>query len=217
MTPYTTIDMNTYKRRPHFDYFRSLQYPYVGVTVDVDVTALTTFCKEKGYSFYLTFLHAAANAANEVPELRQRIRDGGIIEYKQCPTSHVELLDDGTYCYCTLEHHMELADYIPYAEATRKKYREIGSIQESANSDSMFFITSLPWLHYSALIQPVAGGNESNPRISWGKYEKDFQGRKQMPVTLLAHHSLVDGLQIAAFYENLKKQITYWAEENPHD
>ena len=30
--------MDSYPRKAHFDYFRSLQYPYVGVTVDVDVT-----------------------------------------------------------------------------------------------------------------------------------------------------------------------------------
>lgn len=26
------IDMNTYRRRAHFDYFRTMAYPYVGVT-----------------------------------------------------------------------------------------------------------------------------------------------------------------------------------------
>ena len=32
--------MNTYSRRARFDCFRSLQYPMLGVTVDVEVTAL---------------------------------------------------------------------------------------------------------------------------------------------------------------------------------
>ena len=34
-----TIDMASYPRRAHFDYFRSLQNPMLGVTVNVDVTA----------------------------------------------------------------------------------------------------------------------------------------------------------------------------------
>ena len=37
---YKTIDMPAYPRRAHFDYFRSLAYPYVGTTVNVDITAL---------------------------------------------------------------------------------------------------------------------------------------------------------------------------------
>ena len=32
------IDMATYPRLDHFHYFCSMAYPYVGVTVDVDVT-----------------------------------------------------------------------------------------------------------------------------------------------------------------------------------
>ena len=209
----TEIDLRNYPRRQHFEYFSSLQYPYVGVTNQVDVTALVRFCKERKYSFYLLFLHAAALAADSVPELRQRIRNGGIVEYSQCPTSHIELLDNGTYCYCALYHHMGLEEYLFYAETARKQCRVHGSIEESADSESMYFISTLPWLHYTALIQPVAGGEESNPRITWGKFEKDDHGRDQLPVTLLAHHGLVDGIHIARFYEALGKQLEELVQE----
>lgn len=178
----------------------------MGVTNQVDVTALMRFCKERKGSFYLPFLHAAVLAADSGPELRQRIRGGGIVEYSQCPTSHIELLENGTYCYCTLRHHMKLDEYLPHAEAARKQCRVHGSIEESADSESMYFISTLPWLHYTALIQPVAGGEKSNPRITWGKFEKDAEGREQLPVTLLAHHGLVDGIHIARFYKALVRE-----------
>lgn len=201
------IDMDQYARRSHFNYFRSLPYPYVGVTVNVDVGALLTFCREHGFSFYLMFLHASALAADGVRELRQRIRDGGIIEYSECPTSHTELLENGTYCYCTLHHHMPLRDYLQQAEAARQACRAKGNIEEDEDVESMVFISSLPWLHYSALMQPVAGGDESNPRITWGKYEEDSSGKVLLPVTLLAHHALVDGIHLAQFYINLEQTI----------
>ena len=201
------IDLDKYDRRRHFEYFSSLQYPYVGITNNVDVSELVQFCKSTDCSFYLMILHAVALAADGVRELRQRIRDGSIMEYSECPTSHIELLENKTYCYCTLHHHMVMEEYIPYAEEARKKCRENGSIDEDDDSDSMYFISTLPWLHYSAMIQPVAGGEESNPRITWGRFQEDFRGRKQLPVTLLAHHALVDGIHIAMFYQNLEKQI----------
>ena len=90
------IDMAAYPRRAHFEHFCAMAYPYAGVTVDVDVTELLTLCREKGHSFYLMVLHAAALAADEVPEFRRRIDRDGIIEYEQCPTSHTELKPDGT-------------------------------------------------------------------------------------------------------------------------
>ena len=202
---YTILDMEHYKRRSHFDYFRSLQYPYAGITVNVAVTKALQYSKQNKRSFYLTILHAAALAADGVKELRQRIRGDQIVEYTECPTSHIELLADSTYCYCTIRHHMDLRTYYDQAEKARKDCKENG-ITEDKDVESMYFISTIPWLHYSALIQPV-GGEESNPRITWGKYEENASGKMIMPVSILVHHALADGIQIGQFYENLDHEI----------
>jgi len=207
MMHYRTIDMNTYPRCAHFDYFRSLQNPMLGLTADVDVTALRRFCREEGYSFFLAFLRCAARAANGVPKLRQRIRDGGIVEYDACGTSHVELREDGTYGYCTLYHDRPFREYLAWAGAERARCREAASIEEDGDVEGLYFVTSLPWVKYTQLVQPTAGGDESNPRISWGGYGEDHRGRLMLPVTLLAHHALVDGLHAAAFYCNLDAEV----------
>ena len=39
------IDLETYPRRSHFDYFRNMAFPYVGLTANVDVTNLLRFAK----------------------------------------------------------------------------------------------------------------------------------------------------------------------------
>ena len=204
---YTAIDMESYPRRAHFDYFRSLQNPMLGVTVNVDVTALHALCKQQEKSFYLAFMHAAALAANAVPELRRRIRDGGIVEYDVCGTSHVELKADGTYGYCTLYHDLPWPDYMAYAEQTRRACQASATIEEDDDVDGLYFITSLPWLSYTQLVQPTAGGDESNPRISWGRFAPDYRGRLMMPVTLLVHHGLADGLHVSQFYQNLDREL----------
>ena len=207
------IDMATYPRRDHFAHFCAMAYPYVGVTVDTDVTELLALCREKGYSFYLLVLHAVALAADEVPEFRRRIDQGGIIEFDACPTSHTELKPDGTYAYCTLHHHMALADYLAKAEAARAAARESGSIEEEDDVQSMYFISTLPWLHYTQLVQPVACGEESNPRITWGKYQPDAVGRMMMPLSVLVHHALADGLHIARFYEEFERHMRLLCNE----
>lgn len=207
------IDMATYPRRDHFEHFYGMAYPYVGVTVEVDVTALLTLCRERGYSFYLMVLHAVALAADEVDEFRRRIDDGGIVEYDECPTSHTELKPDGTYAYCTLHHHMPLEEYLQKAEAARAAARKSGSIEEEAEVQSMYFISTLPWLHYTQLIQPVACGEESNPRFTWGKYQQNAEGRMMMPLSVLVHHALADGVHIAKFYEAFDKQVQILCNE----
>jgi chloramphenicol O-acetyltransferase type A len=70
-----------------------------------------------------------------------------------------------------------------------------------------FCISTLPWFSYTALIQPVACADESNPRITWGKYETDVKRRLKMPLTVLLHHALADGIHIAQFYANVDSEI----------
>ena len=53
---YRIIDMEHYNRRAHFDYFRTLQYPYFGTTVPVDVTDALAYAGQEGRSFYLTIM-----------------------------------------------------------------------------------------------------------------------------------------------------------------
>jgi len=209
---YREIDMATFPRRAHFAYFRSLPNPHVGLTAEVDVTALVSFAKEKGISFFLTLLHAVALAANRVPELRQRIRGEGIIEYASCATSHTESTDAGTYCYCTLSHTEPFSDYIRYAAEKQKESRAANSVEEDDGHENYYFVSCLPWISYTSIVQPTGGADDSNPRITWGKYRENASGRLTLPVTLLCHHALVDGAHIAAFYSNLDEEIAKIAE-----
>ncbi len=203
------IDLSNSPRKAHFDHFRHMPDPHVGLTVDVDVTDLATRCRQEGWSFYLAMIRVAVEAANAVPELRRRIRGEKVVEYEACDSSHIELLDNGSYCYCTLRHNpaQSWAEYMAYARAQRERAKAGASIAEENDVEGLYFITSVPWLHYRDFAQPNPGPEASNPSIAWGKYQPDCQGRLMMPVPLLAHHSLVDGLQIAGFYQNLDKLL----------
>lgn len=207
------IDLEQYARKAHFEHFLHQPNPHVGLTAEVDVTDLRECCGQNRWSFYLAFLHLAVLAANRVPELRQRIFDGGIVEYDACGSSHVELLEDGTYGYCTLYHDPKqpMADYLAEAEKIRRVFRARATIEEDADVLGLDFITTVPWIRYTALIQPTSGPEDSNPRISWGKFAPDYCGRLMMPLSILCHHSLVDGLQIAAFYRNVEELLAQFA------
>lgn len=203
---YKCVDMDAYKRKAHFEYFNSLAYPYVGVTVNVDITELKEAVSRKRLPFFLTVCYCVGRAANEVPEFRQRIQEGQIVEFGHCRTSHTVALDDGTYCYCNLESNKPFRDYITYAVREQEKAKEEATIHEDDNLD-MIFISTVPWISYTSLIQPVPMPADSNPRITWGKYFRQ-EGRILLPVSVLCHHALVDGLHIAMFYELLEKEIS---------
>lgn len=203
---YRVIDPKTDPRRAHFEYFCSLAYPYVGVTSEVDASRLDEFRRDSGAPFFLTLLYCAARAANAVPELRRRIRAGEILEYDFCPTSHTEARADGTYAYCTLRADRPLSEFLPAARAAQAACRESEGLEEDADALSCLFVSSLPWLSYTALVQPVPMPADSNPRITWGRAERKGE-RLCLPVSLLCHHALVDGRHIAQFYEALNEQF----------
>lgn len=200
------LDMTQDPRRAQFDYFRTLANPYVGLTVPVDVTALRAWTERTGSSFFLCCLYAIVRAANSVPELRRRIRDGQAVEYDCCPSSHTVALESGAYCYCTLTADLLLEDFLPYAAAAQERAKAAPTLEDGEEAESLLFLSCIPWLPYTAIVQPTPVPADSNPRITWGRYEEQG-GRLRMPVSLLAHHALVDGIHIARFYQALEREI----------
>lgn len=206
------LDLDHYPRRSHFAYFQSMAYPYVGLTAPMEVTELKAASQRSGGSFFLACLYAASKAANQVPALRQRIVAGRIAEFDHCDTSHTLALDDGTYCYCQMDCRMPFAAFLREGEARQAQAKTDHGIDGAGDETSHFFVSCIPWVTYTALTQPVPYPADSNPRITFGKYEQR-EGGLWMPVTLLAHHALVDGLHIGQFFSAFAGQISRIAAE----
>lgn len=204
---YQWLDMERFPRREHFAYFSSLAYPYVGVTVNVDISALLRKIRGEKLPFFLSVCYCVTRAANSVPELRQRIKDGGIMEFDQCVASHTVALEDGTFCYCQLENIPDLYEYIREGKRAQEAAKQQASIaEEPEEALRKFFISTLPWLSQTALVQPTPFPADSNPRITWGKYFYQ-EGKALLPVSIQCHHALVDGIHIAAFYQSLDREV----------
>jgi len=210
MTNYKMLNMESYERKMHFDYFRTLGYPYVGVTVMIDITHFYKKVKQNEMPFFLSFLYLAAKAANDVPELRRRIRGDEIAEYDLCMTSHTVMKEDGTFSYCQLDCGQDFETFLPDAQQKQDLARNCGDIEDDPQKvESYFFVSCIPWLSYTSLIQATPIPADSNPRISWGKYTEEG-GKITMPVSLLAHHGLVDGMHLGQFFEGLQKMVNEW-------
>lgn len=202
---YKYLNMETYKRKSHFEYFNSLAYPYVGITVNVDITELLKVIKENELPFFLTICYCVSKAANRIAEFRQRIVDNQIVEYDFCRTSHTVALNDGTYCYCDLDCNFPFQEYIAYATEKQERAKQNKSIDEEETTDKIF-ISTIPWVSYTALINPTPYPADSNPRITWGRYFHQ-NDKVLLPLSVLCHHALIDGLHIARFYDLLNEEI----------
>ena len=204
---YKLIDMQNDPRRAQYELFCSYSNPSVGLTAKVDVTDLVRFCRERHFSFYAAMVRVVTLAANRVPELRRRKSGDEVHEYGSCSASMTELGENGVYYYCTLEPKQSWGEFIPYAEATRAARRACPTLTEDADAESQFFITSVPWVSYEQLLLPYDAAIISNPSISWGRYEADHRDRLMLPLTLICHHGLVDGVHIGTFYRYVAEEL----------
>lgn len=199
------LDLENYNRLQHFHFFKAHAYPYVGLTVNVNITDFYEWVKSNGHPFFLSFLWCVAKAANATEQFRQRILDDRIAQYTCCSTTHTVAKEDGTYSYCMLDCSKPFIEFLPYAAKRQEDARNFGSIEEDPEeTQSQLFISTVPWISYTALVQPVSG--DSNPRITWGKFFSDGK-TTQMPVSVLCHHALVDGKHIADFYQALDSEM----------
>lgn len=209
---YRAIDWESYPRKAHFAYFSAMADPYAGVTAPVDVTGFLAACRERREPFFLSFLWCAGRAANAVPQLRQRIVDGRPVEFSSCDTSHTVLRADGTYCYCRLDCTRPFGEFLPQAVGRQEEAKAGGDLDDGEDALSLLFVSTLPWVGYTALRQPAPAPADSNPRITWGRYD-EAGGRIAMPVTLLVNHALVDGAHMGRFYQGLERELEGFARE----
>lgn len=196
----TYIDMNSYPRRSHFDYFRAMAFPYVGMTANVDVTNLLRYAKDHGGSGFHAILWATSQAANAVPELRQQIEGDRIVEYDHRNVGHTVALPDKTFCNCTTDCRRSLEEFLVYArERQEEASQRHGFVNQNEDGSGMIFTSCAPWVAFTQCIQPVPIPADSNPRIVYGKYIREGD-RVMMPLHIQCNHALVDGYHIGEFY-----------------
>lgn len=118
---YHIIDMASDPRCGQFAYFRQMDFPFAGITAEIDIT---DFMARKGHRpFFLSFLYAVTRAANAVPQLRRRIFEGGtVVEFDWCPPSYTAMKPDEVYVSCTAAGDLP---YTAFVTLGQRRQREV--------------------------------------------------------------------------------------------
>lgn len=193
-----TIDLEHWPRRPHFELFRSYELPHLAVTATADVTGLQDGARRHGLRVFHALVWAATGAANEVPELRQRIRGPAVVEHERVHPSFTAAGPAETFLWCHAHWDPDPRRFGELAAAGERAAADRDPLTEEPGDD-VLFVTSLPWLSFTALQHPMRVPADCVPRIAWGRLERSAD-RDRLPLSLQAHHALVDGLHVARFF-----------------
>ena len=209
---YRKIDMESFPRREHFEHFMAYANPYAAVTVEIDITGALARIKAEKRPFYITMLYFFTKAANAVPQMRQRVLDGEIIEYDRCESSYTCDKGDGTYCNVPTYFDEDLDVYTQNAKLAQKKAIENPSIADGEDPLGRYFTTSTPWFTPLHVQHPTPIPADTNPRFLVGKYHQ-AGGRILMPINIVVNHALCDGFHIAQVISGMEQGIKEFGKE----
>ena len=113
--------------------------------------------------------------------------NGDVTTFANVIDDIVAMKPDGVYVYGTVEGDMPYGTFIAEGQRRQREVLERGTLTEDGDVRSFFFVSSVPWVHYSQLQHPAESPDDSNPRISWGRYTErggrvtlDDEGRLTM-------------------------------------
>lgn len=203
------IDLDTWKRKDHFSYFRQFSYPQFNICANVDITRYYRYLKEKGLPFFVSVVYAASKAANGVKEFRYRIREDKVVEHDIVSPSYTILTEDETFAFCLTGYVEEYSVFKENALRDIERIKNNPSIEDEPGRDDVLYISSLPWVSFTGVTHPInLDPTESIPRISWGKYFEE-NGKIQLPVSVQVHHALMDGFHVGQFFIAIQDIMNY--------
>lgn len=203
------IDIDTWIRKDHFNFFSTFGEPFFGVTVDLDCTATYREAKEKAVSFFLLYLHKSLAAANAIEPFSYRIIDGEVWKYDCVNAAATINRPNGTFGFGYLDFYADFNEFKLSADLEIEKVQATTGLIPSASGENVIHYSALPWLNFTSLSHARNFAfQDSCPKISFGKV-RDENGRKIMPVSIHVNHALMDGYHVAQFvdaYQELLNQ-----------
>lgn len=201
------IKLRTWPRRDIFSFFSALDQPFYSVCFRVDVTQLHTYTKTHGLSFYYAMTYLVTQAVNEVENLRYTIRDDSVFLLDKRTPSFTELKkgsEQFQIITCPCEGSLE-----EFCRASKEKSEaQTTFLEMSSETDDLIYISCLPWFDLTCCTnERQVDIDDAIPRITWGKYIRQENGRETLGLSIEVNHRLVDGVHLGRFYESLQNKI----------
>jgi len=203
------IDINSWIRKDHYNFFSQFDEPFFGVTVEVDCTKAYTDSKSQNFSFFLKYLHCSLLAINNIETLKLRIENEEVWLYNKINASPTINRPDGTFGFAYIDFCENFDDFSSVANKEIEKVQTSVGLNPAGPSQNVIHYSSLPWIKFTSISHARSFKfKDSCPKISFGKIY-DQNERKIMPISIHVHHALVDGYHIGLFVEKFQELLNH--------
>lgn len=200
------IDLNTWNRKAHYNHFNGLTDPFFAVTIPFDVTKAYKFAKSTQRSFFARYLHDCMKAINTIENLKYRIENDKVVEYKVIHASPTLMREDNTYGFSFIEFDEDLDIFIENFKVEKARIQNSRDLFPPRNGVDCIHCSAMPWLNFSGHKEPFAGFKDSVPKLAFGKAES-VNDKLIMNVAISVNHALADGYHIGEFSKNFQYNL----------
>ncbi|MGB0837341.1 MAG: CatA-like O-acetyltransferase [Flavobacteriaceae bacterium] len=204
----TIVNLDTWSRKEHFEFFNAMENPYWGLVATVDLSQAMEIIKPQNNSIYTFYLHQILKTVNEIEELKFRIENEQVVKYDQINVSPANLRPDKSFGFSYVDFDM---DYARFDKNLKQETQEVNKTQglnftTNALRQDVIHFSALPWIHFTSLSHATSSApNQSVPRISVGKIVNH-----KLPISIEVHHGFVDGYHIGLFFQKLQDNLNHY-------
>lgn len=199
------IDLDSWNRKEHYLFYSSFDDPFFGITTKIDFTKVYERSKNSGCSFFLYSLHFLMKCVNSTDAFKLRIENGHVVKYDSINVSPTIGRDDGTFGFGYFKYYEDINQFVEKARLEIERVKNITglSFTENENNPDVVYYSALPWFSFSEIKHASSFKNgDSVPRLTTGKLSFE-NGIYILPISISAHHGLVDGRDVADLVRKL--------------
>jgi chloramphenicol O-acetyltransferase type A len=203
------IDIDSWNRKEHYNFFSNMKSPFFGIVSRVDCTISYENAKKNKISFFADYFYKSMKAVNSIKEFKYRIIDNQVYEFDIIHAGSTVIREDGTFGFMYVEFQ---DDFDKFSSDIKKEILKVKNskglcISNDELNKNLIRHSVLPWLYFTSILHPTNFDKiESVPKIVFGKFIEE-NGRKFMPVSVEAHHGLLDGFHVSMYFEEFQRLL----------
>ena len=199
------IDVATWNRKEHFDFFNKFEEPFFGTTIQFDCTKAYHKVKKLGVSFFVYYLHKTIVAVNKIENFRYRIENNKIYCYDTINASATILREDKTFGFSEIEYDENLSNFESNFNNEAIRVQNTPGLFTKEYHENIIHFSALPWINFTSISHSRCFSMpDSCPKFSFGKMT-DENGVKKIPMSVHVHHGLIDGYHLGLFFEEFER------------
>ena len=201
------VDIENWNRKEIYEYFKEFADPFFNLTANLDVTELYHFCKKHRLSFSVANLFYSLQTVNEIRELRIRLKDDQLVEFKKIHATMTIAQSDETFSFCYFEMTDNVFEFNEAGRTAVEKYTKLKTFAVERERVDLIYSSVIPWVSFTSFKHAGRLNNKFTiPRMVWGKMFDDA-GRKKMPHSVEVHHAIADGFHVGKYFVALQEKL----------